>query len=130
MERGLEMVVGLLAVLKAGGAYVPLDPSYPAQRLAYMLTDCAPVVLITQAALRASLPPCELSVLELDLREQASWLTSQSEQNLEAQELGLHSRHLAYIIYTSGSTGEPKGVMVEHATMSVRKCLYGGVLSF
>ena len=39
LERGLEMVVALLAVLKAGGAYVPLDPAYPAERLAYMLAD-------------------------------------------------------------------------------------------
>src|SRR5262249_38093703 len=29
MERGLEMVVALLATLKAGGAYVPIDPAYP-----------------------------------------------------------------------------------------------------
>ena len=42
MERGLEMVVGLLAILKAGGAYVPLDPSYPQERLAFMLADSAP----------------------------------------------------------------------------------------
>ena len=34
VERGLEMVVALLAILKAGGAYVPLDPGYPAERLA------------------------------------------------------------------------------------------------
>ena len=34
VERGFEMVVGLLAVLKAGGAYVPLDPAYPLERLA------------------------------------------------------------------------------------------------
>ena len=39
LERGLEMVVSLLAVLKAGGAYVPLDPAYPAERLAFMLAD-------------------------------------------------------------------------------------------
>ena len=48
VERGLEMVVGLLAVLKAGGAYVPLDPAYPPERLRYMLEDCEPVVLLTQ----------------------------------------------------------------------------------
>ncbi len=42
VERSVEMVVALLATLKAGGAYVPLDPAYPAQRLAYMLEDCAP----------------------------------------------------------------------------------------
>ena len=41
VERGVEMVVGLLGILKAGGAYVPLDPGYPAKRLAYMLDDSA-----------------------------------------------------------------------------------------
>jgi non-ribosomal peptide synthetase component F len=37
VERGFEMIVGLLAILKAGGAYVPLDPAYPEERLQYML---------------------------------------------------------------------------------------------
>ena len=50
VERGLEMVVGLLAILKAGGAYVPLDPAYPLERLAYMLADSAPVALLSDAA--------------------------------------------------------------------------------
>ncbi|WP_146741976.1 condensation domain-containing protein, partial [Lonsdalea populi] len=36
VERGLDMMVGLLGILKAGAAYVPLDPAYPAERLAYM----------------------------------------------------------------------------------------------
>src|SRR5207247_4070276 len=51
VERSLEMVVGLLGILKAGGAYVPLDPSYPKERLAYMLGDAAPKVLLTQERL-------------------------------------------------------------------------------
>ncbi len=48
VERGLEMVVGLLGILKAGGAYVPLDPEYPVERLRYMLEDSGPVALLTQ----------------------------------------------------------------------------------
>src|SRR5262249_29423135 len=56
VERGIEMVVGLLGILKAGGAYVPLDPGYPAQRLQYMLEDAQPAVLLTQEQLRAQLP--------------------------------------------------------------------------
>src|SRR3546814_3825536 len=55
VDRSLEMVVGLLAVLKAGAAYVPLDPKYPAERLAYMLGDCRPSVLLTQQALAGML---------------------------------------------------------------------------
>ncbi|MBQ4783339.1 AMP-binding protein, partial [Pectobacterium versatile] len=45
LERSPDMVVGLLGILKAGAVYVPLDPSYPAERLAYMLDDAAPIVL-------------------------------------------------------------------------------------
>src|SRR5262249_39539863 len=55
-ERGVEMVVGLLAVLKAGGAYVPLDPAYPMEALNYMLEDCAPVVLLTKGHLHRLFP--------------------------------------------------------------------------
>ncbi len=47
LERSLEMVIAMLAVLKAGGAYVPLDPAYPQQRLAQMLEDAAPVVILS-----------------------------------------------------------------------------------
>ena len=66
MERGLEMVIGLSAILKAGGAYVPLDPTYPAERLRFMLADCAPTALLTHGHLQslfmelsASLPVIE-----------------------------------------------------------------------
>src|SRR5271166_4310371 len=56
VERSLEMLVGLLGILKAGGAYVPLDPAYPGDRLAFMLEDCQPLVLLTQKRLQALLP--------------------------------------------------------------------------
>ena len=55
LERSLEMVVGLLAVLKAGGAYVPLDPSYPAERLAFMMQDSTPAVILSHAPARLAL---------------------------------------------------------------------------
>src|SRR5690606_21553830 len=51
VERGVEVVLGLLAVLKAGGAYVPLDPTYPADRLAYTLGDSEPPVLLTMSGM-------------------------------------------------------------------------------
>ncbi|WP_036254806.1 non-ribosomal peptide synthetase, partial [Methylobacter sp. BBA5.1] len=111
-ERSLEMVVGLLGILKAGGAYVPLDPAYPADRLAYMLADAAPRVLLTQERLKGSLPWTESRMIALD----SDWrrIAEQPDTNLPPQSLGLTSRHLAYVIYTSGSTGQPKGAMNEH----------------
>jgi amino acid adenylation domain-containing protein len=113
-ERGIEMVVALLAVLKAGGAYVPLDPEYPVERLRFMLQDSAPLVLLTQVRLRelfAGINP-DLLVAELN-GENAVW-KDQPETNPAAGSIGLKAEHLAYVIYTSGSTGVPKGVAIEH----------------
>ncbi len=113
LERGLPMVVGLLGILKAGGAYVPLDPDYPAERLAYMLDDCRPAVLLTDAACaqrlpqQADVPMCRVDADEANWRELPAG-------NVPAEALGLNARHLAYVIYTSGSTGKPKGAMNEH----------------
>ncbi len=115
VERSLEMVIGLLAILKAGGAYVPLNPDYPTERLAYMLNDAAPVVLLTLKTQLNKLSNTVPTVLLDPLfdRKQPIWAT-QPTNNPDALALGLTSRHLAYVIYTSGSTGQPKGVMVEH----------------
>jgi amino acid adenylation domain-containing protein len=114
VERSLEMVVGLLAILKAGGAYVPLDPAYPAERLAFMLKDCAPLALLTQTSLNArwSNLPDQVAVIELDDQSRA-W-EQLSASSPDPRELGLTAKHLAYVIYTSGSTGKPKGVAIEH----------------
>ena len=110
-RRGLDTLVGLLAILKAGAAYVPLDPAHPAERLSYLLEDSAPIAVLTQRALRGHLPALSVPVIELD---QPSWPAA----HVDAPKVpGLTSANLAYVIYTSGSTGLPKGVMVEHRTL-------------
>ncbi|MYM28287.1 amino acid adenylation domain-containing protein [Duganella sp. CY15W] len=116
MERSIDMMIALMATLKAGGAYVPLDPVYPDERLAYMLQDSAPSVVLTQPHLqhRLALPPgCRAIVIDSEAEEQAAWGTL-SARNPEPADVQLDASHLAYVIYTSGSTGKPKGVMVEH----------------
>jgi len=112
VERGLEMVVGLLGVLKAGGAYLPLDPSYPTERLRYMLANAQPRAVLTQTSLRDMLLPLTPDVTALD----GEWddIAQCETANIDFRQLTLTSRNLAYVIYTSGSTGRPKGVMVEH----------------
>ncbi|MET0264062.1 MAG: condensation domain-containing protein, partial [Duganella sp.] len=129
VERGAAMVVSLLAILKAGAAYVPLDPSYPADRLAYMLADSTPAVLLTQASLNDPLPQLPLSQgslprtgqtvqIVLDDEADAALIAAQPDGNPDAAAIGLTPQHLAYVIYTSGSTGMPKGVMNHHQGLS------------
>jgi arthrofactin-type cyclic lipopeptide synthetase A len=108
VERGPELVIGLLGILKAGGAYVPLDPDYPLQRLNYMLQDSAPVALLVHAATRDLLGEPGVPLIDLDL---GAW---QDQPHDNPQVPGLGAANLAYMIYTSGSTGTPKGVMIEH----------------
>jgi len=110
LPRGLEMLIGILAVLKAGGAYVPLDPSYPKERLGYMLADAAPRALLTQESLREGLPDSGTQVIALD-RE---WPKIERERDDDLGAPQMRSTQLAYVIYTSGSTGQPKGVQIEH----------------
>ncbi|OIN45837.1 non-ribosomal peptide synthetase [Pseudomonas azotoformans] len=108
VERGLELVVGLLAILKAGGAYVPLDPGYPRERLAYMLHDSQPVALLVHAATRDV--PGDVSIPVIDF-DHCAWSQAPVGNPLVP---GLSVANLAYVMYTSGSTGTPKGVMIEH----------------
>ncbi|MBX8484721.1 non-ribosomal peptide synthetase [Pseudomonas cichorii] len=115
VERSPRLIVALLAILKAGAAYVPLDPAYPAERLAYMLSDSAPRALLCEhgALQRLGELPADLQVIALD-DEFQPW-TTLDDSNPDASALGLSASNLAYVIYTSGSTGKPKGVMLEHA---------------
>ncbi|HEV2990411.1 MAG TPA: amino acid adenylation domain-containing protein [Candidatus Angelobacter sp.] len=113
MERGLEMVIGLLGILKAGGAYVALDPHYPAERLKFMVEDSSIAVLITQSGLFEQAPGYA-KVIYIDQELVAT--TPECEENIG---LPLHAENLAYVIYTSGSTGKPKGVAIRHSSVNV-----------
>jgi amino acid adenylation domain-containing protein len=112
LEPSSEIVVSLLAILKAGGVYVPLDPSYPAERLADILTETQPKVLITQAHLLPDVPVIAEHTFCID----QDWQTIQqlSSQKIENK---ISLTQTAYIIYTSGTTGKPKGVMVSHSNL-------------
>ena len=115
LERGFDMIIGLLAVLKAGGAYVPLDPAYPMERLEFMLRDSAPAVLLTQKSFCDLFTGISEDLPVLDVAGRA-W-DCEHETNPDRVSVGLTPQNVAYVIYTSGSTGTPKGVMVEHANV-------------
>ncbi len=111
MERSCALVVGLLAVLKAGGAYVPLDPAYPAERLAFMLAESNPPVVLTQKRFAGLFHGKAVFCLD------GEWETI-SDLSQAPPQVEMGSDHLAYVMYTSGSTGRPKGVCVPHRAIS------------
>ena len=117
LDRSLDLVVSLLAVLKAGGAYLPLDPTYPRARLAYMLDDARPAVLLTQHSLlsvlpdRAAVAPAGHGPQVFCVDTQLADLQDLRSSNPQA---GALPGNLAYVIYTSGSTGRPKGASLQH----------------
>ncbi|WP_168702513.1 non-ribosomal peptide synthetase, partial [Gordonia paraffinivorans] len=116
MPRTTDLVVALLAVISAGGAYVPVDVTYPQDRLAYMLSDSRPVVVLSTTGDAASLPDNDVPTILLDSDEIAARLAEVPATPVtDADRRGvLTPQHPAYVIYTSGSTGRPKGVVVPH----------------
>ncbi|MFK0112654.1 condensation domain-containing protein, partial [Streptomyces sp. NPDC091217] len=92
LPRSAELVVAVLGVLKAGAAYLPVDPAYPESRIAFMLDDARPVVVVDDPVM---------------VSEVSAWPDTDPVVALDV-------RHPAYVIYTSGSTGRPKGVVVGH----------------
>ncbi|GFJ83608.1 hypothetical protein Phou_077880 [Phytohabitans houttuyneae] len=101
LPRSVSQVVAVLGVLKSGAAYLPVDPAQPADRMARMLRDAAPVAVVADDSL--DLP--ELSVPRLPVTD---------ESLVDAELVAPDPDTPAYLIYTSGSTGQPKGVVVTH----------------
>ncbi|WP_147446830.1 non-ribosomal peptide synthetase, partial [Corallococcus sp. CA047B] len=110
LERGLDLVVGMLGVLKAGGCYVPLDPSYPQQRLTFMFQDAGLSAVVTERALLPSLLEQSWPTVYLDSLERHDATTA-------PVGVPVLPGQLAYVLYTSGSTGTPKGAGVEHRSI-------------
>lgn len=116
MERGGEMIVGILGIIKAGAAYVPLDADNPNERLLPMVEDCGCPLILASEGLKermrglAEQTPGRPAVLSLrDAREKAG---------VEAPKGPRASAHdPIYIIYTSGTTGAAKGTVIEHRSV-------------
>jgi amino acid adenylation domain-containing protein len=123
VERSARAIVALLAILKAGGAYLPLDPAYPADRVAMIVEDAKPAVLLTEGRLGSRLPAHSAKVIHLDeySGKSGGGIDTLFSTDVSGEAPGAPAsgpENLAYVIYTSGSTGKPKGVMVTHANVS------------
>ncbi len=104
LPRSIDLIVAELAVSKAGGAFVVLDRRQPAERRRR---------IVEHAGIRLIVGPAE------DLAEtDAIFLSPQTDPIAVAPAVDVAVDALMYVIYTSGSTGEPKGVMIEHASVA------------
>lgn len=114
MDRSIEQVIAVLAVIKAGAAYLPVPPDYPPLRLAYIVEQSRPLLMLTAHSSRSL--PVALPTLLVD---DAAGGEASKTRNVDDAErpASLQSDHPACIIYTSGSSGSPKGVMCLHAGM-------------
>nr|AKC91857.1 nonribosomal peptide synthetase [Streptomyces muensis] len=115
IPRSVDLVVAVLAVLKAGAAYLPIDPEYPPERIAHMLTDSRPTMLVTSSKAAQDLPTVSgTRSVCLDGPALMWSLGTSKATNPTHVDRGkaVDARHPAYVIYTSGSTGRPKGVVV------------------
>ena len=123
--KAVESLCAMFGVLKAGGVYVPLDPLAPADRIAYIISNCAMKGLITVSdKLRgldsSKIPSVAFTLLTdsksngLDRPDVISWSELSALPSGHSPELQATTTDLAYILYTSGSTGRPKGVMLSH----------------
>lgn len=115
MDRSVELVIAIWATLKAGGAYVPLNVEDPASRIAEIVNDCQPRVLLTQEHVLSRLETQSADVIVVP--EGGDIDPTGDDSNLDVE---IGESDLAYMIYTSGSTGKPKGVVVEHAAIHNR----------
>ncbi|OCB48449.1 non-ribosomal peptide synthetase [Mycobacterium vulneris] len=110
ISRSAEAIISILAVLKTGAAYLPIDPAHPDDRIAFMLTDAAPVVAVSTTELRDRLDRGEVPVVGVD------------DPAIGSQPCGAlpgpQPDDLAYMTYTSGTTGVPKAVAVTHRNVT------------
>src|SRR5207302_1308925 len=93
LERSVELVIALLGILKAGGAYVPLDPAYPVERLAYMLQDSEPAVLLTQTSIQKQFSDFRKPMSIIDISATSCW-RDRPELNFANNTIGLNANHL------------------------------------
>ena len=109
-ERTPDTIAAILAILRLGAAYLPLDPHYPRERLAMMLADALPVLLLGRAELLAELGGSGVATLPLEsvVAGAMGELPSVAED----------ADALAYVLFTSGSTGRPKGVAMRRGPLA------------
>lgn len=113
LDRSVDMLLAVFGVLKAGAAYVPLDPDFPRERIALVVEDAGPVLLLTQREIAARLGLPAAKVVCIDAARPEI-----DRESATPPATAVTADDLAYVIFTSGSTGKPKGVQIPHRAVT------------
>lgn len=112
ISRSIEMMIGIYAVMKAGAAYLPMAVDYPQNRIEFIISDSNMKFILGCSGLKSVF---DNKVEYIDLDDADIYIGDQNTPDVD-----IDPSDLAYVIYTSGSTGNPKGVMIEHRSLSNR----------
>ncbi|HEX4582736.1 MAG TPA: amino acid adenylation domain-containing protein, partial [Acidobacteriaceae bacterium] len=110
LPRSEQLLVVLLAIMRAGAAYLPVELDGPNDRIALVLEDASPTVLIAEPQMHARFAGSSFSLLQPECGD-ALLAEEEREPDLSTPE------GVAYVLYTSGSTGRPKGVEITHRNL-------------
>ncbi|WP_211293917.1 non-ribosomal peptide synthetase [Lentzea kentuckyensis] len=110
VPRSMDWVVALFGILRCGAAYVPLELDHPDERIAAIIDDARPSLIITTSSVA---PRIQGPAFELD----GPWPDAEPVITFAPDDPD-RLKHAAYTIYTSGSTGKPKGVVTEYAGLT------------
>ncbi|KAF4914815.1 Adenylate-forming reductase [Colletotrichum fructicola] len=127
VKRGIDMLVGIVAILSCGAQYVPLDGGVvPDSTLRFVLEQAGGKHVLclnsTKHRFETLGVPCETLVIDEEREKDP-----EHAQILPYQDLA-ETHHGCYVIYTSGTTGTPKGVDVTHKNVTNLVCLSPGNL--
>jgi amino acid adenylation domain-containing protein len=114
VDRGIDLIVGILGILKAGGGYLPIDSNTPAPRVNWLLRDSGAGIAVTMSALAERVTERSVALVLVDSDSDAARREPGRVDRGRAPAAERAPTDLAYVTYTSGSTGTPKGVLVEH----------------
>ncbi|PPJ50914.1 hypothetical protein CBER1_07585 [Cercospora berteroae] len=113
-EKGLDLILSILATTYSGATWLPLDPDVPVDRVATCILDASACAIICDSAhlerarevqQRGGDGFCVRTFEELTARAGETTTEHPVPQ----------PDHAAYLIYTSGTTGTPKGIAIPHS---------------